>query len=169
MILLSQISSLFHIPFLSYILLIRTICNSNSRYCSYLDHLAILLRSEVTEDSTDGESYIMICDPNTGEHAKFITHAQQLKPRPVHALPPLIESSLDFHESMNRQTPNKTITYNNQCSCYDFFISKHIITHPLIISFIYIDQHTHSFTSHRSQSHVSHHASHSLTSWPTSS
>jgi hypothetical protein len=55
------------------------------------------------------------------------------------------------------------------CTVTIFSISKHIITHPLIISFIYIDPHTHSFTSHRSQSHMSHHTSHSLTSWPTSS
>jgi hypothetical protein len=55
------------------------------------------LSSCITEDSTDGESYITICDPNIGECAKFITHAQQPKPSPVHALPSLIESSLDFH------------------------------------------------------------------------
>jgi hypothetical protein len=43
MILLSQISSLFHIPFLSYTLLIRFLCDSISCYRSYLGHLAILL------------------------------------------------------------------------------------------------------------------------------
>jgi hypothetical protein len=40
------ITFLFHIPFLSYILLIRFLCNPISHYCSYLDHLAILLQSD---------------------------------------------------------------------------------------------------------------------------
>jgi hypothetical protein len=59
----------------------------------------------------------------------------------------------------------------NLDECEDFvtiFSISNTLSHPLIISFIYIDQHTHSFTSHWSQSHVSHHASHSLTSQPTS-
>jgi hypothetical protein len=41
------------------------------------------LSSCITEDSTDGESYITIRNPNTGECAKFITYARRLKPSPV--------------------------------------------------------------------------------------
>jgi hypothetical protein len=33
------------------------------------------LSSCITEDSTNGESYITIRDPNMGERAKFFTHA----------------------------------------------------------------------------------------------